>query len=166
MPGARGRLASVRAGRAFRVTAGPVLPLSYRLEAIAPSLEDYRRLRVDTGLSPRSPEAAERGLAGSLFAVQLVHEDRVVGMARVIGDGGCFFQVVDVAVDPGHQQRGLGKALMAAVLEWLATHVPETGYVSLLADVPADGLYAQFGFRPTAPATVGMALDPAVLRRS
>jgi GNAT superfamily N-acetyltransferase len=148
------------------VTPAPALPVGYRLEASVPSLEDYRRLRVETGLSPRAPEAAERGLAGSLFAVQLVHEDRVVGMARVIGDGGCFFQVVDVAVERAHQGRGLGKALMAAVLEWLAAHVPETGYVSLLADVPADGLYAQFGFRPTAPATVGMALDPSLLRGS
>ena len=139
-------------------------PFGYRLEATVPSLQDYRRLRAETGLSPRAPEAAAQGLAGSLFAAQLVHEDRVVGMARVIGDGGCFFQVVDVAVDPGHQGRGLGKVLMAAVLEWLAAHVPETGYVSLLADVPADALYAQFGFRPTAPATVGMALDPSMLR--
>jgi GNAT superfamily N-acetyltransferase len=147
------------------MTPGSALPIGYRLEATVPSLEDYRRLRVETGLSPRAPEAAARGLAGSLFALQLVHEERVVGMARVIGDGGCFFQVVDVAVDPDHQGRGLGRALMAAVLEWLASHVPETGYVSLLADVPADALYAQFGFRPTAPETVGMALDPSFPRR-
>jgi GNAT superfamily N-acetyltransferase len=147
------------------MTPGPALPIGYRLEATLPSLEDYRRLRVETGRSPRAPEAAARGLAGSLFALQLVHEGRVVGMARVIGDGGCFFQVVDVAVDPDHPGRGLGRALMAAVLEWLASHVPETGYVSLLPDVPANGLYAQFGFRPTAPETLGMALEPSFSRR-
>ncbi|MDN0085028.1 hypothetical protein QU487_20175 [Crenobacter sp. SG2305] len=36
--------------------------------------------------------------------------------------------------------------------------MPETGYVSLIADGPAHALYAQFGFVPTAPASVGMAL--------
>ena len=40
---------------------------------------------------------------------------------------------------------------------WLREHVPETGYVSLLADVPADALYGQFGFVHTAPRTLGMA---------
>ena len=35
-------------------------------------------------------------------------------MGRVIGDGGLFFQVVDIAVEPAHQGRGLGKAIVAA----------------------------------------------------
>ncbi|MFD2882298.1 hypothetical protein ACFTAO_51075 [Paenibacillus rhizoplanae] len=30
-------------------------------------------------------------------------------MGRVIGDGGCFFQVTDIAVKPSFQGRGLGK---------------------------------------------------------
>ncbi|WP_373454357.1 hypothetical protein [Cereibacter changlensis] len=27
-------------------------------------------------------------------------------MGRLIGDGGCFFQIVDIAVDPSHQGQG------------------------------------------------------------
>jgi len=89
--------------------------------------------------------------------VQLMFEGQPVGMGRVIGDGGTAFQVVDIAVLPEHQGQGLGKRILGEIAAWLGEHVPETGYVSLLADVPADALYAQFGFVHTAPRTLGMA---------
>lgn len=77
-------------------------------------------------------------------------------MGRIIGDGGCFFQITDIAVDPVHQGRGLGKAIMAALMEHVAT-LPASAYISLIADRPADSLYAQYGFRDVGPASVGMA---------
>lgn len=78
-------------------------------------------------------------------------------MGRVVGDGGCHFQVVDICVRPEHQGRGLGKRIMAALVADLEARVPATGYVSLIADGEAKHLYAQFGFAETAPASVGMA---------
>lgn len=131
--------------------------MTYTTLHATPSADTYRHLRVAAGLSPKSAEAAARGLPNTLFAVQLLHGEEPVGMGRVIGDGGTAFQVVDIAVLPAHQGRGLGKRLMAGIAAWLQANVPEGGYVSLLADVPADALYAQFGFVPTAPATLGMA---------
>ena len=131
--------------------------MTYATLHAIPTPETYRHLRVAAGLSPKSAEAAARGLPNTLFAVQLLHEGEPIGMGRVIGDGGTAFQVVDIAVLPEHQGRGLGKRLMQEIAAWLREHVPEGGYVSLLADVPADALYGQFGFVPTAPRTVGMA---------
>lgn len=90
--------------------------------------------------------------------MQILHEDTPVGMGRVIGDGGTAFQVVDIAVLPAHQGRGLGKAIMREISGFLAEAVPQSGYVSLIADGPAQDLYAQFGFVPTAPASIGMRL--------
>lgn len=131
--------------------------MSYTTLHATPTADTYRHLRVACGLSPKSAEAAARGLPGTLCAVQILHEGEPVGMGRVIGDGGTAFQVVDIAVLPEHQGKGLGKLIMAEIAAWLREHVPETGYVSLLADVPADALYAQFGFVHTAPRTLGMA---------
>lgn len=131
--------------------------MTYTMLHATPSADTYRHLRVASGLSPKSAEAAARGLPNTLFAVQLLHGEEPIGMGRVIGDGGTAFQVVDIAVLPAHQGQGLGKRLMAEIAAWLQANVPEGGYVSLLADVPADALYAQFGFVPTAPATLGMA---------
>lgn len=131
--------------------------MDYSVRHATPDIATYQHLRVAAGLSPKSDEAAARGLPNTLFAVQVLHGGEVVGMGRVIGDGGTAFQVVDIAVLPAHQGRGLGRRVMAEIEAWLRERVPPSGYVSLLADVPADALYAQFGFQPTAPRTVGMA---------
>jgi GNAT superfamily N-acetyltransferase len=129
---------------------------SYELRDGFPGIDDYRRLRVATGLSPRSAEAAARGLPNTLFGVSVLHAGRVVGMGRIIGDGGCFFTVVDIAVEPGHQQRGLGKRVMSALDAWLRANAPVSSNVSLFADGEAKRLYAQYGFVEAGPVSVGM----------
>ncbi len=131
---------------------------AYSLVHATPSVETYRHLRTAVGLGAKTVEAATRGLPNSLFAVQVLCAGEPVGMGRVIGDGGAFYQVVDVAVLPAHQGRGLGKMIMAAISDYIAREVPESGYVSLLADGEAYRLYQQFGFALTAPASLGMGL--------
>ncbi|MBW8298562.1 MAG: GNAT family N-acetyltransferase [Hydrogenophaga sp.] len=128
----------------------------YRIEARVPGIEDYLRLRRVAGLGPFSREAAEKGLPNSVFGVCLMRGEQVVGMGRIIGDGGCFFQVTDIAIEPAHQGRGLAKWIMQALTDFIKT-LPKSAYVSLIADVPANRLYAQFGFDETAPRSVGMA---------
>jgi GNAT superfamily N-acetyltransferase len=128
----------------------------YRLIDAVPSAADYRRLREAAGLRPKSAAAAERGLPNTLFGVSVLHGAAVVGMGRIIGDGGCFFEVVDIAVLPEHQRRGIGKKIMARLMEWIRANAPATALVSLLADVKAVTLYEQFGFKESAPASKGM----------
>jgi len=133
-------------------------PFDYEIVARVPSVDDYVRLRRVTKLGERSPEAAAMGLPNTWFGLVVKHGEEVIGMGRVIGDGGCFFQITDIAVDPRHQGRGLGKAIMSALMEHLRAHAPKSAYVSLIADGDACHLYAQFGFEPTAPRSIGMAL--------
>lgn len=130
---------------------------AYSISARTPTVGEYLRLRAVAGLSAFSEEAAAIGLKGTIFAVLAMHEEAAIGMGRLIGDGGCFFQIVDIAVDPRHQGQGLGKAIMSALMEHVRAELPSTAYVSLIADVPANRLYEQFGFRETAPASLGMA---------
>lgn len=129
----------------------------YTLKHETPSVDTYRRLRQQSGLSAKTLDAAQRGLPATLFGVQVCCDGQAVGMGRVIGDGGCFYQVVDIAVMPEHQGRGLGKLIMQAIVNYLQAEVPPSGYVSLIADGQAQELYAQFGFVHTAPRSVGMA---------
>ena len=121
-----------------------------------PLAEEYLRLRAAAGLSPFSRAAAELALPNTIFAVVIEEAGRAIGMGRLIGDGGCFFQIVDIAVDPAFQGRGLGKRIMSGLMAHVAT-LPKGAYVSLIADTPADRLYAQFGFVATAPRSLGMA---------
>ncbi|MFZ6688095.1 GNAT family N-acetyltransferase [Undibacterium sp. SXout11W] len=130
----------------------------YSICLSTPTVEDYCRLRSGSGLSAKTIEAAGRGLINSLFAVQIIHQHRTIGMGRIIGDGGCFYQVVDIAVLPEHQGKGLGKIIMQEIMRFIEDEVPSSAYVSLIADGKAQDLYAQFGFKHTAPRSVGMAI--------
>lgn len=129
----------------------------YRLFAETPCVEDYLRLRIAAGLSPKSAEAAASGLPNTLFAIVVRARGEAIGMGRVIGDGGLFFQIVDIAVLPEHQGRGLGTAIVGALVDHLRATAHKSAYVSLIADGEAHRLYARFGFAHTAPKSVGMA---------
>jgi GNAT superfamily N-acetyltransferase len=134
------------------------LQSGYELILETPSIADYRRLRVASGLSPKSLEAATAGLPNTLFAVVIRKDGEAIGMGRIIGDSGLFFQIVDIAVDPAHQGHGLGKAIVATLVEHLHKIALPGAYISLIADGEAHRLYAQYGFQPTAPASIGMYL--------
>ena len=135
----------------------------YTVIHATPSTENYISLRASTGLTSKTLQAATIGLANTLFAVQIAQSsspDTLVGMGRMIGDGGCFFQIVDIAVLPAHQGKGLGKMIMKELKDWMNTNVPESGTVLLFADGRANELYKQFGFVETSgltPPSVGMA---------
>jgi GNAT superfamily N-acetyltransferase len=129
----------------------------YILVSRVPTIEEYRDLRRLSGLSEKTEEAAARGLPNTLHAVVIETGGKAIGVGRVTGDGGTAYQVVDIAVLPEHQGKGLGKRIVAALVEWLHANAPKSAYVSLIADGPAKDLYAQYGFKETAPASVGMA---------
>lgn len=131
---------------------------SYTLLAQIPPSCEYIALRLAAGLSPKTVEAADRGLPNSLFCVCVRKDNELIGMGRVIGDGGCNFEVVDIAVHPAFQRQGLGRQIMESLMTFLREHAPASAYVSLIADDGAPALYQQFGFEFTAPASVGMAL--------
>ena len=129
----------------------------YRVVPEVPAIDDYLRLRVAAGLSAKTREGATIGLPNTWFGVTLMFQDQAVGMGRIIGAGGTAFQIVDIAIEPAHQRKGLGKRIMAALMEQLATKAPEGAYVSLIADGDAQFLYAQYGFEAVMPASIGMA---------
>lgn len=130
----------------------------YMISVGVPGVADFCRLRRIAGMTERSEAAAAAGLPNSWFAVVVRHGGAAVGMGRIVGDGGLAFQIVDIAVDPAHQRRGLGFAIMDRLMAELRARAPAETQVSLLADGDARHLYARFGFQPTAPASIGMAL--------
>ncbi|MBP3038223.1 GNAT family N-acetyltransferase [Bacillaceae bacterium Marseille-Q3522] len=117
---------------------------------------EYNELRLEGGISGKSQEAATIGLKNSLFAVCIYDNKTLIGMGRVIGDGGAFFQVVDIVVKPSYQGRGLGKVIMKEIMNYLDKNTYPGSYVSLIADDPANKLYEQFGFNYTYPRSYGM----------
>jgi ribosomal protein S18 acetylase RimI-like enzyme len=128
----------------------------YKIVPEVPDVEYYCLLRMVAGLSAKSAEAAALGLPNTIYGVSVIYNDETVGMGRLIGDGGCFFQIVDIAVAPEHQGNGLGRRIMAALMRYVNEHAPPTASVTLLADGNAYRLYEAFGFEDCEPASRGM----------
>ncbi len=112
----------------------------------APDLDAFRALRAAAGLGAFGAEATRVALANTLYGAWLWDSDLLVGMGRLIGDGGTFVQVTDVAVHPDHQGQGYGAAIMARLMAWADRHLPRGCYISLIADAGAERLYQRAGF--------------------
>ena len=93
----------------------------------------------------RSRAIVERSLANSLCFGLYAADGRQAGFARVVSDRAVIAHLNDVFVLPAWRGRGLGKALVAAVL----AH-PELVMVArwTLSTSDAHALYASFGFGP------------------
>ena len=121
-----------------------------------PDAQEYNNLRIISGLSPKDEVGSEVGLKNSIFIVTLRDSEKLIGMGRIIGDKGCFYHIVDIAVAPSYQGNGLGKRIMSEIDTYLKNNIPKNSYVSLIADIPADELYKKLGFEYSAPKSVGM----------
>jgi GNAT superfamily N-acetyltransferase len=94
----------------------------------------------------RSDEINRRAFENSVCAIALIDGGQV-GFARASGDRTVFARISDVIVWPEHRGKGIGKALVQALLDH-----PELQSVStwMLNTSDAHSLYARFGFRPAA----------------
>jgi len=119
----------------------------YEVKSEIPSVDDYINIRLAAGLSRKSKEAASIALPNSCYGVTVYHGIERVGIGRIIGDGGCFFEITDMAVLPDHQGQGVGRLIMEALTNWLNDNAPKTAYVSLMAHHGKPAFYEKFGFK-------------------
>lgn len=150
------------AAPAAATATNPKLSPGYTLHAGLPQVPMYRHLRVAAGLTSVTEPQASRAISGTWYGCHVRYAapqqqqqqsldttvDQVVGMGRIISDGGWYFHIADMAVLPDHQRRGLGAAIMRELLAYIERNRPDEGipYISLLADPPGIGLYKKTGF--------------------
>jgi GNAT superfamily N-acetyltransferase len=90
----------------------------------------------------RSRATVEQAIRNSLcFGVY--HAGRQVAFGRAITDHAVFAYFADIFVVPEYQRRGIGKALVAAMLD----HPDIRGLPVVLRTRDAHGLYERFGFK-------------------
>ena len=123
-----------------------MLPNAYEIVERVPTVEEHRALFEAVGWMPYAPAAAELALRHSLLGVVALYEGTVIGMARVVGDGGKFFYVQDFAVQPAHQGQGVGRSIMDHVMRWIRAHAPHEPFVGLFATQAAVSFYRHYGF--------------------
>ena len=90
------------------------------------------------------PEALRAGYSGSLAVWGAFEGDKLVGVARVVGDGVTIVFVQDLIVAPPHQRTGIGTQLMQAVMNRFS----DVYQMELLTDdgSGACALYESLGF--------------------
>ncbi|CAL8900009.1 GNAT family N-acetyltransferase [Kocuria varians] len=96
------------------------------------------------------PENFGPMVENSWLVVSAWADGELVGLARVVGDGATVAYIQDLLVDPGHQLRGIGRALLAEVLAETA-HIRQT-YITTddaARNAHVLALYRSLGFRPT-----------------
>ena len=130
----------------------------FNIEEGAPDPETFLRLRAAAGMRPRSVKGASKGLGQELFSVvlRLEKSGEIVGMGRIVGDGGTIFVICDMMVIESFQKKGGGTMIMDAIMGYLLEEAPPHSYLNLLADV--DGFYEKWGFEPSLPRSRGMVL--------
>ncbi|KAK3943950.1 GNAT family [Diplogelasinospora grovesii] len=147
-----------------------LMPRGYTLHPGFPSVPEYLHLRAASGLTPKTEAQATAIPSGSWYGcyIDFVPEDVGdadgerpkpvrVGMGRIIGDGGWYFHIADMAVLPEHQRKGLGDAIVKHLLAHIKANAAEGDpYVTLFADPPGRKLYARNGFQDAAPLQLGM----------
>jgi GNAT superfamily N-acetyltransferase len=122
-----------------------------------PTPEEYAAFRAHVHWPAVEPAQVAEGLGASLASVLARDADRtLVGMGRVVGDGGVYLYLQDVIVLEGWRNNGIGTRITEALLD----HVRELGgpgtFVGLMAAAGAGPFYERFGFQPRGDDRPGM----------
>lgn len=124
------------------------LRFSNRTEDIDRALVHYWISELSYWAQGRSRQAQDTAIDGSRnYSVHDLATGAQLGYARVITDGATFAWLCDVIVAPHARGRGVGKRLIAGLMDDLE---PLGLRRVLLATADAHGLYAQYGFEPLA----------------
>ena len=87
--------------------------------------DDFIRLFDSAGWGKPDRGLVERSLKNSYVTFSVHDGEKVVAMARLIGDGGMAFFLKDLIVAPEHQGQGIGKALLEHIEEYIRGELEE-----------------------------------------
>ena len=120
-------------------------PVIRRGDRVTPA--EYRSLLAAVKWRPLEQDdvAVASALDMSWNVTVRTSDGSLIGLARVLDDGLLYASVWDVIVSPERQRVGIGRALLAAVLEQTAGR----RLVSLVSTAAGEALYRSAGFAET-----------------
>ena len=122
--------------------------MDYELAINTLCAKDFIRLRKAAGWGIHPENQAEVGLKNSLFTVAAIHNNQVIGMGRLVGDGFMICYIQDLIVLPEYQGKGIGTAIMERLMTYISDNaIPETCVTAgLFSAKGKEGFYEKFGF--------------------
>jgi GNAT superfamily N-acetyltransferase len=125
-----------------------------------PSPEEYAAFRAHVRWPAVDATQAAEGLRASLASVLARDVDgTVVGMGRVVGDGGVYLYLQDVIVLEQWRNNGIGTRITEALLDRVRELGGPGTFVGLMAAAGVGPFYERFGFQPRGEDRPGMGLS-------
>lgn len=95
-----------------------------------------------------SLEQTRLAMEHTLFRVSVFDKEKIVAMARVIGDMGLNYYIKDVVVRPEYQGKGIGRMLINELLKFINDNgIRDTDiFIELCAMPDKIPFYEKFGF--------------------
>lgn len=110
--------------------------------------DDFIRLFASAGWGELPQDLVETSLANSYATFSVKREDKVIAMARLLGDGAMSFFLKDFVVEPEYQGHGIGRVLMTHVEEYISKQLKPgwNGYLQLVSAKGKETFYQKLGY--------------------
>lgn len=122
------------------------MSLSFTIIETKPTAKQWMELRASVGWASFPYDIAEKSLSSTPYCVCAFDDGRLVGMARVLGDGVFTFYIGNVMVAPDRQREGIGQAIMQVIMEYVDKTAYPGAIASLLSIKGYEPFYKKFGF--------------------
>ena len=111
-------------------------------------VEDFIRLFAGAGWGELPWDMVETSLANSYATFSVKSGDKVIAMARLLGDGAMSFFLKDFVVEPEYQGSGIGRVLLTHVEEYIRAQLKPgwEGYLQLVSSKGKEGFYQKLGY--------------------
>ncbi len=105
--------------------------------------DEVDKMLKDASLRTREPDRLQRAGENSYTVCSAFDDNMIVGFGRAISDGEYQSAIYDMAVAPAYQGKGIGKAIVEALLSRLPR-----GVITLYVSPGKTSFYKKFGFWP------------------
>ena len=112
-----------------------------------PTAKEFVDLRATAGMKERKVPSAEKGIPNSLFWITVRSHGKLIGMGRVVGDGGTVVQITDIAIDPEYRRKGYASIIFDAIQKFILEEIPDDAFVCLFAEKELASFYESRGFQ-------------------
>jgi predicted N-acetyltransferase YhbS len=121
-----------------------------------PTVDEFESLVESVEFRVHDRSAVQTALRNTVFAVCAEEEGRIVGVARIIGDGAISFLLTNVMVRPSHQRRGIGSEMVKALCSELGRLPYKNIVLEVVPEPGSVSFYERLGFRASRNAPPGM----------
>ena len=128
--------------------------------------EEFISLQKSVGFGCSDLIQTEICLKNSMYSISIEIDEKIIGMGRIVGDGARNFYLQDINVHPNYQGQGIGKIIVAKLLEYIESYTDSINFkkcrlqIGLMAAKGKENFYELFGFikRPNDSQGNGMSL--------